>query len=328
MIRKFKGFFELAESQLGEITFWNKITLVKSFLVCKIVTRAGKKEFFQYKMQEKNALGCDKFITNYRKDKFVKAVNNQADSIYFNDKSAFAEKFSSYIGRDTLDMVTATKIEFSEFVKIHNPFFVKPKDGFFGYGAGIKSYETESDIDSIYDELSGKGIVIEEIIRQSEEMAQFNDTSVNTLRMVTFLLSNNTPVLMPGAAIRMGRKGKYADNFHHQGIGAQIDINTGVVCTTGIDKTGTRYVLHPDSGKQIVGFKVPHWEEVCETVKQAALVVPSVRYVGWDVVITKENKIALIEGNCMADPDLAQMSDGTGKWLVYKKYMDEVLRQK
>ena len=130
---------------------------------------------------------------------------------------------------------------------------------------------------------------------------------------------------MPGALIRIGRKGRTVDNFHHFGVGAQVDVETGYVFTKGIDKTGMQYVLHPDSNKAILGFKVPFWDEIRATVLKAAMVRPDVRYVGWDVTINKEGKIILIEGNDRADPDLAQMSDKTGKWQAYKELMEQII---
>ena len=39
------------------------------------------------------------------------------------------------------------------------------------------------------------------------------------------------------ADLRLGRKGKVADNFHHNGIASLIDVDTGIIYTMGIDKT-------------------------------------------------------------------------------------------
>ena len=66
----------------------------------------------------------------------------------------------------------------------------------------------------------------------------------------------------------LGVKGRIADNFHHQGICAYIDPITGIVCTLGVDKNNDHHILHPDSKKKIVGFQIPIWEEVVDTVKK------------------------------------------------------------
>jgi|ADurb_Val_02_Slu_FD_contig_81_820023_length_10170_multi_2_in_0_out_0_9 hypothetical protein len=49
----------------------------------------------------------------------------------------------------------------------------------------------------------------------------------------------------------------------------------------------------------------------------AALIVPTVRYVGWDVAITPDGPI-LIEGNHDANHDAMQIADQIGK---YRKIM-------
>ena len=68
-----------------------------------------------------------------------------------------------------------------------------------------------------------------------------------------------------------------------------------MVCSTGIDKNGNRYVVHPDVGVPIIGFVVPMWDEICNTVLAAAKIVPEVRFIGWDVAVTKDAKVVLIE---------------------------------
>ena len=78
--------------------------------------------------------------------------------------------------------------------------------------------------------------------------------------------------------------------------------------------------------KDIYGFKVPFYEEACQMVKEASKVVPSVRYVGWDVAITNKGPV-IIEGNCF--PGVFQIRPSfdrshTGIIPKYKKYMKDI----
>ncbi len=98
-----------------------------------------------------------------------------------------------------------------------------------------------------------KKALLEECITQHHELSEFNPTSVNTLRIVTVLCPDNNVKIMT-ADLRLGRKGKVADNFHHNGIASLIDVDTGIIYTMGIDKNRRRYIVHPDSKKQIIGF--------------------------------------------------------------------------
>ena len=86
------------------------------------------------------------------------------------------------------------------------------------------------------------------MVQQHCEMAEFNTSSVNTLRIVTMLCPDNT-VIIPAAFLRMGRKGRCVDNFHFYGIAAAIDIETGIVKTTGVDKNLRKICQTPGFGK-------------------------------------------------------------------------------
>lgn len=68
----------------------------------------------------------------------------------------------------------------------------------------------------------------------------------------------------------------------------------------------TKYVYHPSTHKKLVGFEITLWSLVVEKVKETALVVPEVQYIGWDVAILK-NSVALIEGNHDPGHDVVQM---------------------
>lgn len=228
------------------------------------------------------------------------------------------------MGRSVLDLDTASFEELEAFAKAHPQGFVKPREGTYGKGVEMIDFTQTSNLRALYDQLKGQDVMLEEVIQQHPLLAAFNPNSLNSLRVVTILGTDGNPEVMPGAVLRVGRAGKIADNFHHNGIASQIDIQTGVVCSTGIDKHGNRYVLHPDSGIPIPGFAIPMWDKICQTALAAAKVVPQVRFVGWDVAVTNDTRVVLIEGNNRADPDVGQMSDGIGKWYAYKKKIYEI----
>ena len=56
------------------------------------------------------------------------------------------------------------------------------------------------------------------------------------------------------------------------------------------------YKTHPDTGVELEGFEVPCWQEAIEFVGKLAQVVPSNRYTGWDLALTKSGWV-LIEAN-------------------------------
>ena len=86
---------------------------------------------------------------------------------------------------------------------------------------------------------------------------------------------------------------------------------TGIVSTMDVDHDHVQYIKHPYSGTIIPGFQIPFWDEAKKMVLQAALVLPNVRFIGWDVAIAKDRPL-LIEGNSNPGADNMQMAGHKG----------------
>jgi len=53
---------------------------------------------------------------------------------------------------------------------------------------------------------------------------------------------------------------------------------------------------HPVTNIVFDGYQLPNWDILIEAVKNAALVIPEARTIGWDVAII-DSGVSLIEGN-------------------------------
>ena len=327
-VHRFRELFLKAQEKIGDLSFWEKFCLLIDASWEKYRHGTAREDYFQYEFYKKNNRGRREFITHGRSSEIHSICNDSEKSKIFVDKDLFAQVFKDFIGRDILDLHTVSYEEFSIFCSNHEKAFKKPRGGTYGKGVGIISLTEIKNPRDLYDDLRKEDVLLEEVIIQHPSLAAFNPTSLNSMRVVTILGADGVPEIMPGAVLRVGRKGRVADNFHHYGIASQIDIQTGMVCSTGIDKNGNRYVVHPDVGVPIIGFVVPMWDEICNTVLAAAKIVPEVRFIGWDVAVTKDAKVVLIEGNNRADPDVGQMSDGIGKWHFYEKKVTEIKNMK
>ncbi len=58
--------------------------------------------------------------------------------------------------------------------------------------------------------------------------------------------------------------------------------------------------VHPDTGVEITGTKLPHWEYVTSKLLEVCREMAYIPYVGWDIVIT-ERGFTVIEGNNYPD---------------------------
>ena len=141
-------------------------------------------------------------------------------------------------------------------------------------------------------------------------MNSLYSNSVNTMRMFTFYKNGESDFLQ--AVLKIGNGG-VVDNFSSGGMYTYVS-SEGTVYVEAIDRADNIYSIHPYSGKQIVGFKVPQFYEAVELVKECAKVIPEIQYVGWDVAIS-ENGPVIVEGNCFpgvyqVKPSLANKKEG------------------
>jgi alpha-L-glutamate ligase-like protein len=97
-------------------------------------------------------------------------------------------------------------------------------------------------------------------------------------------------------------------NLHQGGIGTGIDLPSGL---THHAVQGDRFVdCHPDTGRPVVGLRVPCWPDVLAMARRVAEAV-GLGYVGVDIVVDAEEGPLLLEAN--ARPGLAiQIANGRG----------------
>ncbi len=306
-----------------DLTLWKKIGINLDYFLETKLHGIQLIDYLQYGFYWKSKPERRKFVCRGEARKILRECNDDALFHVFDRKAEFNEMFSAYLGREWLDVTSCSFDEFQHFIQRHHKVFVKPEEGSYGIGAGILVDDGELQYEALYQDYQASQVLMEEVVEQNHEMAAFNDTSVNTLRVVTFLKADGS-VKITAAVLRLGRKGYTVDNFHFHGIAALIDIETGIVKTTGIDRDFVRYVTHPDSGKPIVGFQIPNWEKIVETVKKAAHVVPGIHYTGWDIAIGADGQVIVIEGNKSADHDVTQVTDQIGKWPIYQELLAEL----
>lgn len=320
VINRFKKVRRMMRDLIEEdLNFLQKSIICVDLGVCIFLYGSGINDYFQYKFYKRKHNSRKTFIVHRKRMHIIKKFNNPMDQEMFNTKSEFNEKYSEFIGRDWLPLQNSTIKEFKKFVDKHPHFIAKVVNGSHGKGIEVLDLNNrKKSLKEIYYNLKKNNVIIEELIEQHVELAKFNPSSVNTLRVVT-LLGKDDKVRVMTANLRVGNGEKFADNFHHNGIASLLDIETGMVITSGIDMNLKRYYVHPYTGQQIIGYQVPYWSEIVRVCKEVAQVTPSVGYVGWDVAVGKNGEVIIIEGNASADPDVSQIPDQVGKWPLYKK---------
>ena len=314
-------FFDKEKTSSVLKRLWVFIDYLFSFLF----QGASLKDYFAYGFFKMRPCGRREFITYRRFHRIMRICNDQRMIKVFRDKSEFSTVFNEYIFQEQLDLNASTQEEFCSFFEKHQEIFVKEVMGFRGNAVKMYSLSECSD-DDLYNHLKSKSnghYIAESRLIEHHALAEFHPASVNTLRLVTVYDNKTDVVHFMSARIRIGNLGNHVDNFHFEGIGANIDIDSGIISSVGYNADDDEFVFHPMTGKQIIGFQIPNWPECKAFVEKCARVITSVRYVGWDVVPLEDGGFSLIEGNDNADHDFQQMHYH-GMWPEYKELLKQL----
>ncbi len=233
------------------------------------------------------------------------------------DKSCFLKHFTPLIKRGWCYPKEVSFEDFKRFVQSHDKILCKPVEG--KMGSGVNLYSRSYDLFNDYEGFVTDNILLEELIEQDERMV-FNNLSVNTVRIYTILDKEGKPHVLK-AVLRAGVGRTLTDNYHTGGVIYPVNIDAGFVESYGYRRGLKECVyVHPKTNKIMLGFTVPYWDEILSTVRQAATMIPDIRYVGWDIAVTKRG-IDIVEGNADADHALFERV-GNSKffWPIIKKY--------
>jgi hypothetical protein len=216
-------------------------------------------------------------------------------------------------------------------------FIVKPNDG--RYGVGV--YQLEARGGTIVrrrgTETFPLGIeqwprvtLVERRIEQGAFWRNLYPESTNSIRAVTMWTPGDPAPFLAAASQRIGTANTMpTDNFTAGGISARIDLTTGRL---GLGRNnpvkGKReratFTHQPDTGAQIEGAMMPHWDAVRDVVVRAAATLPTNPYVGWDVAVDDRGVPVIIEGNHNGHLDVIQVHGGILKDPAVRRFYERV----
>ena len=297
--------------------------LIKDIKACDKLVMAKPYEYFFFNLRHKTTAERRAFVT----DKYLLCRMSIVDSrklhdIELNDKYNFYLLAKPFFKRTVLRINQDSKFDDFEpiAVKLGKMIF-KPSILGCGQGIFVADVSTTNNARAAFDKIVqiGGEWVAEELIAQSDEMAQWNQSSVNTVRLLTF--STPDGIEFSTSFMRTGRKGAVVDNAGSGGIFAALDHNTGTLITDGVDELAKSYDKHPDTGITFKGWQIPRWEELKETaIAIHSTVFPKMRYIGWDFALTDEGWV-VIEGNW--GQFVHQAALGYGLRPIFDKYIKD-----
>lgn len=276
-------------------------SVAKDILHCYRLYQAKPNEFFLFDFRGKDHEYRNSFVTDIIKDNTLLSI--MGDAPFFNDlknKYNFYKLTRKYFNRDVL-LVGPDRGGYNCFILFcekHPDVFLKPNSESLGRGASVHHIASRQDSELLFKEIveSNKEWIVEERIEQAPEMSQWNPSSVNTIRICSFRQKDGE-IKIAYPFIRMGRKGSVVDNAGQGGVYASVDVQTGMICTDGMDENGNKYIEHPDSHISFKGWQVPQYGDLKKIVIECHKSMPRAhKYIGFDFALTNKGW-TLVEGN-------------------------------
>lgn len=168
---------------------------------------------------------------------------------------------------------------------------------------------------------SGKDFNVQELVKNSKELCSLHASSINTFRIVTYIL--NDKVFHGPALLRIGRNGNRCDNAHQGGIFVGIN-DEGNLLDCAYTEFQERFDVHPDSGVRFSGFCVPDFSKVLNAVHELHQRIPQIKLISWDATINNKGEIVIIEMNLIGQSVwLPQIAHGKG---LFGDNTEDILR--
>lgn len=167
---------------------------------------------------------------------------------------------------------------------------------------------------------SKSDFVIQKVIEQNMLFSNFNESSVNTVRVLSLLFKNDVHILY--MILRVGKKGMRVDNSSSGGYQVVIK-NSGNFSDYIVDVDNNR-IEDPNIIKRFKGKKMPFYDKICLEVKNLHPYLAECKLVGWDITIDKFGNPIIIEINLddIGMTDKSQCVNGP----LFGKMTDEVLK--
>ncbi len=235
------------------------------------------------------------FITTLYNIRLYNHINKKERRDDFHHKIRFLNLFQPLVHREWIDIKTATEEEVQAFLQCHRKVVVKADYGDSGQEVELWTIPEGYSANQFKEEMEKKQFQLaEECLYNHPVIAQLNESSLNTLRVVTVRRGDQVHFLFAG--IRVGQKDSPLDNISQGGAVARIDLETGKINSSFYNKASSYVDIQEKQYLEHIGLQIPYWQEVKEMAIQAAQTIPEINYVAWDICVT-ENGPAMIEGN-------------------------------
>lgn len=281
-----------------------RIGIFFDIIHCGLKYGAGYMDYSLFEMYNLTEEQRKTYLTRGKNNEYITKYNKKEYFDELDNKIKFNKTYNKYLKREWLYISETEKQTVLDWMNKEKIFIVKTVNGSCGKGVKKIDITDYENIEMLYDFLvENNYLLLEQLVIQHKVLNDLHPHSVNTIRFVNIYANGKSNNI--AAYLRIGN-GKHVDNFNSGGMTTPINIKSGVIELPAIDKSGNVYYKHPLTNVDIIGLKIPFWDEVVTIVDEASKINKNVCYVGWDVAIT-DNGPVFIEGNPFPGHDIYQL---------------------
>lgn len=212
-----------------------------------------------------------------------------------------------------------------------NPLILKPSVDsdsgrgvmkFVATGGKYVSHDDNIELTKSFLEKYGDNFILQEAIDQHKDIAYFNPTSVNTLRIAIYRSIKDENINIIGSIIRIGKNGAICDNAHAGGVLCGIEVQTGRLAKYLCDQYGNKSTIWNGINYENNEFAIPCWDKVCEFAKYIGSKLHHTRLVALDITVDSQGVPKLIEYNVYGFAPWAFQFTGN---TAFSKFSDEII---
>lgn len=213
---------------------------------------------------------------------------------------------------------------------------VKPSSGVLRESVYLLSREDDTFVEDSGARYSAKGLlqalsedptydrfIVEQRVENHPALAELSGTTaLQTTRVITGVDDAGEPAILL-AFQRLISGANVVDNFRRGRLGnlvAELSLDEGTIvrAVTGHESgVALKSVeTHPTSGHRLIGFQMPHWQELREMVVDGARKLMPIRTIGWDFAVVPDGPL-VIEANFGWSPEHANAVRQSDQLLDY-----------
>ena len=226
-------------------------------------------------------------------------------------------------------VIEASDIDFITCVKSHHKVIVKQSIDSHG-GRSIIVFSRKGDgfytdsgeyltIDYLLSKFKSN-FIVQAFVNQHDFYAQFNQSSLNSLRVMTYRSVVDNEIKVLNVVLRVGNAGSYVDNLKFGGYAIGLN-EDGFLRHFGVNNRGE--VRSEFNGTLLRNMgKAEGIDAVLETAVKAAAMHHHSRVLGFDMCYTNDDKVKIIEVNTW---DLEVYNIQLANGSLFHQYTDEVI---